>query len=172
MAWGEVLTQLSVRVGVSLYACLYKFLLRGRIQWPFQNSAIILNHSAISFSSELILHLHCRGDGGGGVWQIQGISRVYWYEATALCDKEITLPERLRIDLKQKINGIAVKIRRSSSAFFWVPFVSLYSNSTLSSTGNPFVSTFKGSLPAESFVVYCIAFPCSVAHCRITLWSR
>ena len=33
------------------------------------NSEIILNHSAISFSSELILHLHGSGDGGGGVYR-------------------------------------------------------------------------------------------------------
>ena len=35
-------------------------------------------------------------------WQIQGISLVYWYETTALCDKEITLPERVRIYLNSK----------------------------------------------------------------------
>ena len=43
-------------------------MLWGRIQWPFLNSGIILNHLAISFSSELILHLHGSGDGGGGVY--------------------------------------------------------------------------------------------------------
>ena len=43
-------------------------MLWGRIQWPFLNSGIILNHLAISFSSELILHLHGSGDGGGVIY--------------------------------------------------------------------------------------------------------
>ena len=43
---------------------------------------------------------------------------------------------------------------------------------SLSPTGNSFWSMFKGNVSAESFVVHCIAFPCPVAHCHITLWSR
>ena len=34
----------------------------------FQNSGIILNHLAISLSSELILLIHGSCDGGGGVY--------------------------------------------------------------------------------------------------------
>ena len=59
------------------------------------------------------------------------VSRVYWYEATALCSSRASANWS-----QQKIHGIAVKIRGSSSVFFWVRLVSLYSNSTLSPTGN------------------------------------
>ena len=38
---------------------------------------------------------------------------VYWYEASALCDKEITLPERVRIDLDKKF--IAFLLRSTST---------------------------------------------------------
>ena len=36
---------------------------------------------------------------------------VYWYEASALCDKEITLPERVRIDLDKKFIAFLLRSR-------------------------------------------------------------
>ena len=38
--------------------------------------------------------------------------KVYWYEARARCDKEITLPERVRTDLDKKL--IALRSREFS----------------------------------------------------------
>ena len=41
---------------------------------------------------------------------------VYWYEARARCDQEITLPERVRTHLDKKL--IALRSRESSPWFF------------------------------------------------------
>lgn len=46
-------------------------------------------------------------------WQIKGISPVYWYEASALCDKEITLREWVWNDLDRKLTALLSRsIRR------------------------------------------------------------
>ena len=97
-------------------------------------------------------------------WQIQGISRVYWYEATALCDKEITLPERVRIDLNAKV--IALLSRSEEAPRSSSEFRSCHCIPTELSLQRVILwYMFKGSVPAEYFVMHCIAFPCPVAHC-------
>ena len=52
--------------------------------------------------------------------------KVYWYKARARCDKEITLPERVRTDLGKKL--IALRSRESSP---------LCSADSLSSSSDP-----------------------------------
>ena len=112
---------------------------------------------------------------------------VYWYEARARCDKEITLIERVRTDLDKKL--IALKSRESSSSSSAHSLFPRQNRSHIPSLdwrfqrllslprSNSFSYTFKGRVPALCFVVHCLpvrcrtALLCFWAHSRISVWS-